>query len=355
MTLVSTPSVSPSPVSPPEFSSAQLHELRLLLCALQDGIRSALVTARDTEAAADFAAIAAVTEADTIYEIDKISEETIFSWFETNWPAQWPVQLVMEGIEEDEVVTFPRGTTLERTVWKCILDPIDGTRNIMYDKRSAWALGALARQRGPQTRLSDVVVAAMSELPTAKQWRADQISGIRGGGAQGLVAEMLDIRGGQSAPLLLRPSQARDFKHGFASVARFFPEGKSLLAKLEEDLWDELYGLGSTTSPLVFDDQYIASGGQIYELMVGHDRMLGDLRPMALDKLGFKSSLVCHPYDICTAMLLQEAGGIIEAPDGSPLDIPLDTVTPVAWMGYANETLAAQVRPILRRLMQKYF
>ncbi|MDF2441288.1 MAG: hypothetical protein JWN98_2272 [Abditibacteriota bacterium] len=344
---------------PNSFQPEQLQEARRLLCALQDTIRDALIGARDntdtTTEEKNFAGIAHVTQADTIYEIDKISEEAIFAWFEAHWPAAWPVELVMEGIEEGDAVTFPGGTPLESTVWKCILDPIDGTRNIMYDKRAAWSLAALAPQRGSQTRLSDILVSAMSELPTAKQWRADQISGVRGGGRDGIVAEMIDLKSGERTPLPLRPSQATDFKHGFASIARFFPEGKSLLAKIEEELWDELYGLGSTSSPLVFDDQYIATGGQIYELLVGHDRMLADLRPMALKKLGFDSSLVCHPYDICTAMLLEEAGAVIEAPDGSVLDVPLDTITPVAWIGYANPVLADQVRPILGRLMQKYF
>jgi fructose-1,6-bisphosphatase/inositol monophosphatase family enzyme len=335
--------------------SAEHEKLRQLLCELQDQIRDALIAARDTPSAAQFAAIAAVTEADTIYQIDKISEEAIFTWFEKRWPAAAPVELVMEGIEEDETVTFPRGTPVESTLWKCILDPIDGTRNIMYDKRSAWSLAALAPQRGSQNRLSDIRIAAMTELPTSKQWRADQISGVRGCGLQGLVVEMVDVKNGERTPLAVRPSQAPDFKHGFASLSRFFPEGKSLIAKLEEDLWDELYGLGSTASPLVFDDQSIATGGQLYELLVGHDRMLGDLRPFALKKLGFESSLVCHPYDICTAMLFQEAGGIIEAPRGQPLDVPLDTVSPVAWMGYANETLARQVRPVLQRLMDIHF
>ena len=336
----------------------QLEEARRLLCSLQDHIRDALIAARDdtdtTAAEKNFAGIAYVTQADTIYQIDKISDDAIVAWFEAHWPAEWPVELVMEGIEEGEAETFPRGTPLQRTLWKVILDPIDGTRNIMYDKRAAWSLAALAPQRGAQTMLSDITVAAMSELPTAKQWRADQISGVRGCGLAGIVAEMIDLKSGERTPLPLRPSQATDFKHGFASIARFFPEGKSLLAKIEEELWDELYGLGSTSSPLVFDDQYIATGGQIYELLIGHDRMLGDLRPPALKKLGFESSLVCHPYDICTAMLLQEAGGIVEALDGSPLDCPLDTITPVAWMGYANPTLADQVRPILGRLIAKY-
>jgi hypothetical protein len=337
------------------MTSQSLNEARRLLCALQDSIRDAIVAARDTAAADTFADIAEVTEADTIYRIDKISEEAIFTWFNANWPAQSPVQLVMEGVEEGDDVTFPEGTPITATVWKCILDPIDGTRNIMYDKRSAWILGALAQQKGPQTKLSDITVAAMSELPTTKQWRGDQISGVKGAGHEGLVAEMINLHTGQRQPLPLRPSQASDFKHGFASLARFFPEGKSLMAKVEEELWDELYGLGSTSSPLVFDDQYIATGGQIYELLIGHDRMLGDLRPFALKKLGFDASLVCHPYDICTALLLQEAGGVVEAPDGTVLDVPLDTVSPVAWMGYANETLAAQVRPILQRLMQEHF
>ena len=100
----------------------------------------------------------------------------------------------------------------------------------------------------------------------------------------------------------------------------------------------------------VFDDQYICTGGQLYELIVGHDRMLGDLRPAAYAKLGFSSAaLCCHPYDICTALIAAEAGCVIEAPGGGPLRFPLDTTTPVSWMGYANPGLARKVRPVLRR------
>ncbi|MEO6246810.1 MAG: inositol monophosphatase, partial [Opitutaceae bacterium] len=106
----------------------------------------------------------------------------------------------------------------------------------------------------------------------------------------------------------------------------------------------------------VFDDQYICTGGQLFELIVGHDRMLGDLRPAAYTKLGFSAStLCCHPYDICTALIAQEAGCIIEAPEGGPLRSPLDTTTPVAWMGYANVSLARRVRPVLRRIMARHF
>jgi hypothetical protein len=167
---------------------------------------------------------------------------------------------------------------------------------------------------------------------------------------------MHDVRTGKRRPLSLRPSRAKHFEHGFASIARFFPEGKALLGTIEEALWRELGVLGKNGGQLVFDDQYISTGGQLYELAIGHDRMLGDLRPPAYAKLKLGSaSLCCHPYDICTALILQEAGGIVEAPDGKPLRAPLNTTTPIAWMGYANPTLARTVRPVLRGLMKKYF
>jgi fructose-1,6-bisphosphatase/inositol monophosphatase family enzyme len=327
--------------------------LRAKLCTLQDHIRDALITARQKQAHTDFAAIAAVTNADTIYAIDKISEDAIFEWFENEWPREAPVELVLEGVEE--IVTFPRGVEVGSTLWKCLLDPIDGTRGLMYDKRSAWSLAALAPQRGGSTSLQDIRIAAMTELPTSKQWRADQISGVRGCGRDGLVAEAINVLDKSRAPLQIRPSTAHDFRHGFAGWARFFPEGKSLMAKVEEELWRELYGLGENAAPLIFDDQYISSGGQFYELMIGHDRMQGDLRPQAYAKLGFDLSLVCHPYDVCTFMLLQEAGAVVEAPDGSTLDAPLDVISPVTWIGFANEELAKQVRPILHRLLREFF
>ena len=336
------------------MTDIDLDGVRRLLCQLQDTVRDSLIAARDSQPAASLAEVAEVTAADTIYRIDKVSEEVILEWFGRSWPAGWGVELVMEGAEGGDAHTFPSGTPVERTSLVCILYPIDGTRNLMYDKRSAWMLAAVAPQRGRATCLDDILVAAMTELPTSKQWASDQISGVRGCGPGGLCAARIDVRDGRRTPLSPQPSQATDFRHGFASLVRFFPEGKALLAAVEERLWDELYGLGRSASPLVFDDQYMTTGGQIYEIMVGHDRMLGDLRPLAHRKLGYPSALVCHPYDICTAMLLQEAGGVVETPWGEPLRGPLDTTSPVSWMGYANAALAEQVRPILQRLIREH-
>jgi hypothetical protein len=348
------------------MTTSQLSRARRLLCQLQDHIRDTLIAARAKESA-KFARIAAVTAADTIYHIDKLSEHAIVEWFSRHWPRSWPVEVVMEGIEDGHTLTFPAGTPVNRTAWKCILDPIDGTRGLMYDKRSAWILAGLAPQRGAKTTLRDIVVAAMTELPTSKQWRADQISAIRGSGARGVIATAFNVLTRKSNRIHVRPSQAKNFKHGFASFAKFFPDGKALLATLEEKLWATLHSPPPKVSlraaatlpsfgesPLVFDDQYISTGGQLYELLVGHDRFVADLRPLAFAKLGLASSLVCHPYDLCSALVLTEAGGLVENPlNGAAVSVPLDTTSAVTWIGYANPSLAKLARPLLKRLLRE--
>jgi hypothetical protein len=332
----------------PPIDGVTLETLRQLLCSLGDTIRERVIEGRRLMSAESLSAVASQTSADTIYKIDKFGEEAIRGWFDARWPESEPVEVIMEGLEEP--LCFPCQTHYGDTKWKCLLDPIDGTRGIMYDKRSAWALSGIAPQRGEATRLSDIVVAAMTELPTTKQWRADQVSAIRGGG---LVATAWNILDSTASPLSLAPSSATSFRHGFAWMAKFFPEGRALTAQIEEELWDELVGIGRDASPTVFDDQYICSGGSFYELMAGHDRMIGDLRPLVLARLNLDSSLVCHPYDVVAALLLAEAGVIYEHPLGGFPDAPLDTTSGIAWVAYANSALADLARPVLQRVLRK--
>ncbi|MGC1481219.1 MAG: hypothetical protein WA771_11985 [Chthoniobacterales bacterium] len=326
------------------------HSLRTLLCQLGNAIRDAVIAGRSASTVDQLCQVAHESTADTIYAIDKISEEAITQWFVKNWPADQPVELVLEGVEDDAPLCFPIGTHPADTKWKCIIDPIDGTRGIMYDKRSAWALAGIAPQLGPTTALSDIVAAAMTEIPTSKQWRADQLSAARG---DGVVAEAVNVLDQSRSPLDIQPSKATDFRHGFASLAKFFPEGRTLISQIEEQAWDDIVGLGSTTSPTIFDDQYISTGGQFYELLMGHDRFIGDIRPIVYACLDLESSLVCHPYDLATALLLTEAGITYETPFGDFPDSPLDTTSGVSWLAFANDELAAIARPVFTKAIAR--
>lgn len=324
--------------------------IRVLLLDLGDHVRQCLLNARQANDTAELAAISRESVADTIYGIDRISEDAIAAWFAEHWPATIPVELVMEGIDPQNPVTFPERTPLDQTGAKIILDPIDGTRGIMYDKRAAWFLAGVAPQKGPETRLSEIEVAVMVELPTTKQWRVDRFSAMRGGG---LFSDSVDVFTGEILSRSVRPSLATDMLHGFGYISRFFPAGKALTAALEQAVWDRLYPIETGKEVVVFEDQYISTGGQFCELLLGHDRMIADIRPLVFKKLGIPSALCCHPYDVAGALVLQEAGIILESPDGSPMDGPLDTTSPISWVGYANLKLADHIRPVLRTVLKE--
>src|SRR5258708_20298875 len=97
--------------------------------------------------------------------MDGMSEEAIAAWFGDHWPATIPVELVMEGVDPKNPVTFPKGVPLEQTEAKIIMDPIDGTRGIMYDKPAAWFLAGVAPHPGSAPRLFDIEVRVMVDLP----------------------------------------------------------------------------------------------------------------------------------------------------------------------------------------------
>lgn len=331
------------------MDSRMLERARRLLCQLQETIRDELMAAR-TRQSRKFARVAAETAADTIYHIDRLSEDALVDWLERNWPKNWPVELIMEGLETE--MTFPRGTPLPATQWKLIIDPIDGTRGLMHDKRSAWAMAGLAPQRGKRNHLGDIVVSAMTELPITKQWRSDQFSTLRGSGK--LVATSFDVFSGKRKRLRVSPSTTTSFHHGFATVSHFFPAAKEWLSKFEEDMWRALGELKpGAEPPPIFEDQYISCGGQIAEILLGHDLMVIDVRPEAFRELGLRdAALSSHPYDLCCELLLREAGGVVERPLGGRLRDPLDTTSAVSWVAFANPKLARRVRPVLRRLLK---
>ena len=97
---------------------------------------------------------AAVTAADTIYHVDRLSEDGVLAWFGRHWPRAEPVEIVMEGLEGG-AVTFPRGVPVARTAWKCILDPIDGTRAFITGRHEWGSLIALEKDEVPVLGMID--------------------------------------------------------------------------------------------------------------------------------------------------------------------------------------------------------
>ncbi|HEX8916015.1 MAG TPA: hypothetical protein VF796_26950 [Humisphaera sp.] len=315
------------------------------LKAFQANVRSLLI---DSRKAKDLHAVSRASSADTIYAIDAVVEPVLVAFCQ-DWAKTTPLVLVAEGLEgpdghEVDRLTFPLGSREEDAQIRVIVDPIDGTRGIMYDKRAAWALAGVAPNKGPNTRLRDIEAAVMTELPTSKMGSADVLWAIKGRGAHG---ERVDLRTGEASPLPIAPSQATDIRHGFAQVANFFPGTKRIAGELMDHLAERLIGPADVTKAMVFDDQYISTGGQFYEAIVGHDRFNADLRPYFYRIQGQPEGLCCHPYDCATLLVAEEAGVIVTDGLCNPLDGPMDVTTGMSWAIYANRTLQQKIEPLL--------
>jgi fructose-1,6-bisphosphatase/inositol monophosphatase family enzyme len=313
----------------------------LAIRQLHNRVRDAVVAATERQRLDELADIQRDEEGDTIYAIDTVSEEKFLEVFE-GLSRDHSFVLIAEGLHGPMV--FPRGSEEAAVTWRIIVDPIDGTRGLMYQKRSAWILTGIAPNRGVRTSLQDVVGAVQTEIPLLKQHLSDQMWAIQG---QGASAERHNRLTGESTPLHLRPSRSGTIAHGFSTISRFFPGSRSVLAAIDDEIVEAALGPVSPGKAHCFEDQYISSGGQLYELMSGKDRFIADLRPL-LSGLG----ICCHPYDVCTALIATELGVLVTDASGHPLNPLLNVEADVAWAGYANEQIRRQAEPLLQTALR---
>lgn len=292
---------------------------------------------------------------DTIYVIDRDVEDILVHVIEKHSKALGGIILLAEGIGEDEQgVVLPADYSREKAALRIIIDPIDGTRGLMYDKRSAFYLAGAAPNKGAHTSLKDIEVAVMVELPISKQYKADVLWAIKGNGSYAYTDNVLT---GETHDKSISPTNAKSILGGFAQLARFFPPGRAILAGIEDDLIQRLAPANPSGKALVFEDQYISSGGQLYELLMGHDRFVADVRGLLYQQMkreGKEGGHVCHPYDVCAHLIGEEAGIIITDGKGQTLNAPLDLHSEINWVGYGNTHIEQEVKVIFIDLLKKY-
>ena len=330
------------------------NEIRKRLVTVGELVRDHVLLELRRQSADTLSAVAFHSAADTIYEIDRSVETILLPALQKELQPLVSFTLICEGVNDEQPLSFPLDIPIDDCELRIIIDPIDGTRPIMYNKRSAWVLMGVAPNRGVATTLADIELAVQIELPTTRAAVADTLWAIRG---QGAFGETTDLKTGERVPFRPQPSGAPSIRGGFAMLTSFFPIGKELLARIEEDLAQELFGDLSTNKTALFNDQYLSTGGQLYELMMGHDRMIADVRSLLYEKCqreGKPTGHSCHPYDICTALIAEEAGVSVTDGHGQQLTAPLTTTDDVSWIGYANPTIRDEVEPVLQALLQKY-
>ena len=307
------------------------EQLAPLLVAVAETVRDDVLTACREQDVDELAAYDDSGPGDTAFAVDRVSEARLLDLVHA---LGVPIRLVAEGLD-------PAGVDLGGAPpqWTLLVDPLDGTRQLAHQKRSAWVL--LGAARGVGARLADLEVSVAVEVPVVKAGQADVLWAVRG---QRTAGERVDLRDGSRRELPVRPSSAAGIEQGYGGVARYFPGAREELAGIDDAVVRRVLGPARAGKAQAFEDQY-CTGGTLVELAVGHDRWACDLRPL----LGTARAGICaHPYDLAGWLVAAQAGVHVVAPDGGPLDAPLDLASDVAWAAYANDAVRALVEPALQ-------
>ena len=321
--------------------------------AIHNDIRDSVVAACETMATEQLTTVVAEDEGgDTIFAIDRISEAVLLEAF-AQIALEWPCVLVAEGLGATGHLILPEGNTIHQAEICVIVDPIDGTRGIMYQKRAAWILTGVAPISSELPTLADIEIAIQTEIPLVKQHLSDVLWVIAGEEVGGERYNRID---GTTQPLHATPSREATIARGYGGLARFFPGLRGELATIDDLIVERLLGPVQAGQALAFEDQYICTGGQLYELLMGHDRWIADLRPLVepiLRKRGLSLGLCCHPYDLCTELIARTVGIVVTDERGRHLAAPLDVTSDCSWIGYANAAIAQQVAPVLQSTLEE--
>ncbi|HVQ26600.1 MAG TPA: hypothetical protein VMV01_15540 [Planctomycetota bacterium] len=279
---------------------------------------------------------------DLSYPLDEEAEDALED-FGREVGARHPLTLIAEGPGVQRYGEEGAGPPL-----RALIDPVDGTRSLMFDMRSAWALTGIAPDRGDLTRLSDCVLAVQTELPTTSAAVYHVLWAEKGQGATIARHEVATGRELERRPFVATTGARID--NGYLCFERFLPVERPLVAELEARFLSRAIEAFDLSPRLLYDDQYLCSAGQLFLVATGRYRMLADLRGWLARTRGI-DNFTSKPYDLATLLIWREAGIPVLDDDLAPLDAPLDTETRLSVIAFANEELRHKLQPILRAVM----
>lgn len=257
---------------------------------------------------------------DDVFGVDERAERVLLDGF-TAIGRRWPGTATIEGFDDALPVGDAGGP------WRFLVDPIDGTRPYLAGKRSAWVL--LGAGRDART-LEDLEVGAMVEIPT-RLAALGRVAWATVASTSAHVEEDDLVGAGAPVRVAIAPKADADLARTFVTVVRLTPGTHGAIGA-----WADAHLAGLE----VYDDLVPCSAQHLFGVASGSDAAVLDPRP-----LFDRAALATHPYDLASLVVARAAGAIVEALPPGPLDVPLDTDTPVAWAAYANEHVATRLRP----------
>src|SRR4030088_1138380 len=88
---------------------------------LHELIREAVVAACEGAAPDEMSRVVKEEEGDTIFAVDRVSEDLLLEFFEQEAATITPLVLIAEGLESGKVM-LPRGLAESEAIWRIIVD-----------------------------------------------------------------------------------------------------------------------------------------------------------------------------------------------------------------------------------------
>jgi fructose-1,6-bisphosphatase/inositol monophosphatase family enzyme len=311
-------------------------------------------TMADALAAGDESSVArpvAQGAGDVTYGIDRASERVLERWLETTARFE-PVSLLSEETGWRHMAPSSGGAREARDVGgfdhggpRIVVDPIDGTRNLMTDLRSAWTVLGIAGPGARAPRMSDIGGGIVCEIPDSRAARGRVIAAVRGG-ACSIQDERLDGDPTAARRELRTGADAR-VDHGYFPFFKYLADMRPAISAIEARFFERLATHEGADVRNCYDDQYISNGGHLALLALGTYRMIADLRAHVAARRG-RPTMTTKPYDIAGAVVCARAAGcVITDVGGGELDFPIDVSTPVSFVGWVNAATRERLEPHL--------
>jgi fructose-1,6-bisphosphatase/inositol monophosphatase family enzyme len=297
---------------------------------------------------------------DVTFGLDEVAEAVLVEWLleraregpvsllteDAGWRHRGPAPGAPAGAEPVELAGFDHGGP------RIAVDPVDGTRHLMHDMRSAWTSIALAGPGAGVPRFRELALGLVSELPDARAARYRCLCAVVGEGCEVELRDLASDRVLRAGALRADTDDRVD--HGYFPFFAFHPETRPEVGRLAADFFARLAAEEGAALEHCYDDQYICNVGQLVLLALGTYRLIVDPRAWLAARRG-RTTQSSHPYDLAAAALCaREAGCGVTAIDGAPLDFPLDTSTPVSFVGFANGATRARLAPHLARALASF-
>jgi len=224
------------------------------------------------------------------------------------------------------------------------IDPVDGTRNLMHDMRSAWTVVALAGPGAGEPRMSAVIHGLVAELPDSRAARYRVLEATLG---EGCTISDSPLDGPRQPGILLQVDSDDRADNGYFPFFHYSPDLRPEIAGIAARFFERIAREESADTRSCYDDHYICNAGQLVLLTLGTYRMIVDARHHVARANG-TTTVTTKPYDIAGALLCaREAGCTVRTVDGAELDFPLDAVTPIGFAGWTNAATAERLAPHL--------